>query len=120
MSRPTVVIASMLRSPKPRPPQRRSLHWHLRAGWGAVHSIRSRHQAMHYRLLRWKVLIHLHGASRRHGTGAVAKSLLEVSSPVAKARAAALTSDCAWVRATSARAVASPVWAEAASVNVPT
>jgi alpha-ketoglutarate-dependent taurine dioxygenase len=51
---------------------------------------------------------------------AAAKSVLDVSSPVAKASAAALISDCAWARATAARAVASPVCAEVASVNVPT
>src|SRR5262249_36578847 len=48
------------------------------------------------------------------------KSGLAVSSPVAKARAAALIRDCAWARATAVRAVASPVCAEVASVNVPT
>jgi hypothetical protein len=57
---------------------------------------------------------------RHHGGVAVPKSVLDVSSPIAKARAAALTSDRAWAWATSARAVASPVCAEAASVNVPT
>jgi PQQ enzyme repeat len=57
---------------------------------------------------------------RRHGGVGVVKSVLDVSPPVAKARAAALISDCAWVWVTSARAVASPVCAEAASVNVPT
>ena len=55
-----------------------------------------------------------------HRVGGVAKSVLEVSSPVAKASAAALISDCACARATALRAVASPVCAEVASVNVPT
>ena len=50
----------------------------------------------------------------------VAKSVLDVSSPVAKASAAALISDCVCARATAARAVASPVCADVASVSVPT
>src|SRR5262249_21165303 len=58
---------------------------------------------------------------QRHYRGvAAAKSVLDVSSPVAKASAAALISDCACARATAARAVARPVCAEVASVNVPT
>src|SRR5215813_5920660 len=61
------------------------------------------------------------GFYQEHYRGVVvAKSALEVSSPVAKASAAALISDCACARATAARAVASPVCAEVASVNVPT
>ncbi len=56
---------------------------------------------------------------KRHRGVSVAKSALDVSSPVAKASAAALMSDCAWARATAARAEASPVCAAAASVNVP-
>ncbi len=59
--------------------------------------------------------------TKKHYRGVgVAKSALDVSLPVAKASAAALISDCAWARVTAARAVASPVCAEIASVNVPT
>ena len=50
---------------------------------------------------------------------AAVKSALDVSSPVAKASAAALIIDWACARATAARAAASPVCAEAASVSVP-
>jgi hypothetical protein len=47
-----------------------------------------------------------------------AKSTLDVSEPSAKARAAALISDCACALATLARADASPVCAVTASVSV--
>jgi hypothetical protein len=57
---------------------------------------------------------------QHHWGVAVAKSVLDVSSPVAKASAAALISDCVCARATAARAVASPVCADVASVSVPT
>src|SRR6266404_6888061 len=59
------------------------------------------------------------GPQPYRGVGA-AKSVLDVSSPVAKASAAALISDCVCARATAARAVASPVCADVASVSVPT
>ena len=57
---------------------------------------------------------------KHHRGVEVSKSALDVSCPVAKASAAAFISDCAWARVTAARAVASPVCAEVASVNVPT
>ena len=59
-------------------------------------------------------------ARRPYRGGGAAKSAPDVSKPAAKASAAPLISDCACARATSARAAASLVCAEAASVSVPT
>jgi hypothetical protein len=61
-----------------------------------------------------------HSMQQHYRGVTVETSVLDVSSPVAKASAAALIRDCACARATAARAVASPVCAEVASVNVPT
>jgi len=46
--------------------------------------------------------------------------VLDVSTPVTKASAAALISDCAWARATAVHVAASPVCAEVASVTAGT